>query len=166
MRCWADNGVWPRVLEVLRTELLIKIDVTALSPDSTSVKVHPDGTGALKKGPQSIGKNRGGWNTKIHGTVANATTPVAFQLSPGSCHDDSEARLLIPMLGECFCNNGISLLMDKAYEGDEVRSAAIFKGLTPVVPPKSNRKEPREYDKKLYQRRNEAERYFRRVFTV
>ncbi len=74
-----------------------------------------------------------------------------------------EARLLIPMLGECFCNNGISLLMDKAYEGDKVLSAAIFKGLTPVVPPKSNRKEPWEYDKKLYKRRNEVERYFRRL---
>ena len=49
MRRWADNGVWPRVLEALRTELLIKLDVTALSLDSTSVKVHPDGTGALKK---------------------------------------------------------------------------------------------------------------------
>ncbi len=49
MRRWADNGVWPRVLEALRTELLIKLDVTALSLDSTSIKVHPDGTGALKK---------------------------------------------------------------------------------------------------------------------
>jgi hypothetical protein len=26
-------------------------------PDSTIVKVHPDGTGALKKGPQAIGKS-------------------------------------------------------------------------------------------------------------
>ena len=49
MRRWADNGVWPRVLEVLRTELLIKLDVTALSLDSTNIKAHPDGTGALKK---------------------------------------------------------------------------------------------------------------------
>ena len=49
MRRWADNGVWPRVLEALRTELLIKLDITVLSLDSTSVKVHPDGTGALKK---------------------------------------------------------------------------------------------------------------------
>ncbi len=95
--------------------------------------------------------------------MANATMPIAFQLSPGSCHDDPEARLLIPMLGECFCNCNVSLLMDKAYEGDEVRSAAVFKGLLPVVPPKSNRKEPWEYDKQLYKRRNEVERYFRRL---
>ena len=49
MRRWADNGVWTRVLEALQTKLNISLDVTALSIDSTSIKVHPDGTGALKK---------------------------------------------------------------------------------------------------------------------
>ena len=49
MRRWADNGVWPRVLEALQSKLNISLDVTVLSLDSTSVKVHPDGTGALKK---------------------------------------------------------------------------------------------------------------------
>jgi transposase len=49
MRRWAQNGVWSRVLEALQSQLNIYIDVTALSLDSTSVKVHPDGTGVLKK---------------------------------------------------------------------------------------------------------------------
>ena len=49
MRRWADNGVWTRVLESLQSKLNISLDVTALSLDSTSIKVHPDGTGALKK---------------------------------------------------------------------------------------------------------------------
>ncbi len=49
MRRWADNDVWPRVLETLKAELLIELDITALSLDSTSVKVHPDGMGPLKK---------------------------------------------------------------------------------------------------------------------
>ena len=49
MRRWAKNDVWPRVLEALKTKLLIEIDITALSLDSTSVKVHPDGMGPLKK---------------------------------------------------------------------------------------------------------------------
>ncbi|MDR1492371.1 MAG: IS5/IS1182 family transposase, partial [Planctomycetaceae bacterium] len=35
--------------------------------------------------------------------------------------------------------------------------------LQPVAPPKSNRKEPWEYDTELYKRRNEVERYFRRL---
>ena len=61
--------------------------------------------------------------------------------------------------------------MDKAYEGDETRQKAVAQGFIPVVPPKSNRKNPWEYDKKLYKQRNEIERYFlrlkrfRRVFT-
>ncbi len=49
MRRWADNEVWPRIVEALRSELAIVLQITALSLDSTSIKVHPDGTGALKK---------------------------------------------------------------------------------------------------------------------
>ncbi len=49
MNRWAKNGVWPKVLEALQTQLNISLDVTALSLDSASVKVHPDGTGAEKK---------------------------------------------------------------------------------------------------------------------
>ena len=53
--------------------------------------------------------------------------------------------------------------MDKAYEGNEIRNLVSLHGLSPVVPPKSSRKEPWEYDKELYKRRNEVERYFRRI---
>jgi transposase len=53
--------------------------------------------------------------------------------------------------------------MDKAYEGDETRQKAVERGFVPVVPPKSNRREPWEYDKELYKRRNEIERFFLRI---
>jgi len=36
-------------------------------------------------------------------------------------------------------------------------------GMIPVVPPKSNRIEPWEYDRALYKKRNEIERLFRRL---
>ena len=49
MRRWADSGVWTRVLNALQSELNMLLDVMALSLDSSSIKVHPDGTGALKK---------------------------------------------------------------------------------------------------------------------
>lgn len=61
--------------------------------------------------------------------------------------------------------------MDRAYEDDKTRSLAEENGFVPVVPPKRNRKEPWEYDKELYKRRNEVERFFlrlkrfRKVFT-
>ncbi|MGL6195753.1 MAG: IS5 family transposase, partial [Thermoguttaceae bacterium] len=119
---------------------------------------------ALKKnGPQAIGISRGGRNTKIHLIVADERTPIVFQLSPGQAADDPEGCVLIPKLPEYYKTNNISLLMDKAYEGDRVRALVVSQGLVPVVPPKSNRVEPWEYDRELYKRRNEVERYFRRL---
>ena len=53
--------------------------------------------------------------------------------------------------------------MDRAYEGDETRQLVFDLGFEPVVPPKSNRCEPWDYDKKLYRKRNEVERLFRRL---
>jgi hypothetical protein len=82
--------------------------------DSTSVKVHPDGTGALKKGPQAIGKSRRGWTTKIHLVVADARTAITFALSPGSAHDIPEGRELLRELGPM--PEGLPLLMNRAYE--------------------------------------------------
>lgn len=49
MSRWAKSGVLDRVFEELQCQQVIKITVDAISLDSTSVKVHPDGTGALKK---------------------------------------------------------------------------------------------------------------------
>jgi transposase len=36
-------------------------------------------------------------------------------------------------------------------------------GVSPVVPPKKNRKKPWDYNKALYKQRNEVERMFRRL---
>ena len=46
---WSKNGVLERVFEKLQQEQLVRIKIEAFSLDSTSVKVHPDATGALKK---------------------------------------------------------------------------------------------------------------------
>src|SRR5947209_10164389 len=49
MNRWAKKGVLDRVFETLQLEQIVRIRLEAISLDSTSVKVHPDGTGALKK---------------------------------------------------------------------------------------------------------------------
>ena len=73
MNRWAKNGVLDRVFERLQSEQIVRIQIEAFALDSTSVKVHPDGTGAIKKnGPQAIGKSRGGWTTKIHLVAAES----------------------------------------------------------------------------------------------
>ena len=49
MRRWAETGVLDRLFEALQEHHQIKIKAECLSLDSTSIKVHPDGTGAPKK---------------------------------------------------------------------------------------------------------------------
>ena len=49
MNRWSKNGVLDQVFEHLQREQIVRIKLEAMSMDSTIVKVHPDGTGALKK---------------------------------------------------------------------------------------------------------------------
>ena len=49
MNRWSKSGVLDRVFEQLQREQIVRIKIEAVSLDSTIVKVHPDGTGALKK---------------------------------------------------------------------------------------------------------------------
>ena len=53
--------------------------------------------------------------------------------------------------------------MDGAYEGNETRQLVLDLGMIPVVPPKSTRVQPWDYDRALYKKRNEIERLFRRL---
>ena len=49
MNRWSKNGALDRVFEQLQREQIVRIRIEAVQMDSTIVKVHPDGTGALKK---------------------------------------------------------------------------------------------------------------------
>ena len=49
MNRWSKNGVLDRVFEQLQRAQIVRLKIEAVSLDSTIVKVHPDGTGALKK---------------------------------------------------------------------------------------------------------------------
>ena len=51
MNRWSKNGVLDRVFEHLQRERIVRVKLEAVSMDSTIVRVHPDGTGALKKRP-------------------------------------------------------------------------------------------------------------------
>ena len=106
--------------------------------------------------------SRGGRTTKIHAIVADVDVPIVHHLSPGSSADDPEGQKLMEQVPVEICK-GKPLLMDKAYEGDGCRAKAEECGMIPVVPPKSNRKEPWKYDKKLYEGRNVVERNFRNI---
>ena len=57
MNRWSKNGVLDQVFERLQKEQIIRIKIEAVKMDSTIVKVHPDGTGALKKTDPKLSEN-------------------------------------------------------------------------------------------------------------
>ena len=49
MNRWTKAGVLDRMFEELQRAQVVRIRIESVCVDSTSIKVHPDGTGALKK---------------------------------------------------------------------------------------------------------------------
>ena len=86
---------------------------------------------------------------------------MGFALSAGQCGDGPQGRELIATLG---CpRHGCALVMDRAYEGNETRGLASLLGFRPVVPPHPLRRKPWRYNRRLYRRRYQIERLFRRL---
>jgi transposase len=54
---WSKNGVLDRIFKRLQQEQMLTLRLDAVSLDSTVIKVHPDGTGALKKTARSQSEN-------------------------------------------------------------------------------------------------------------
>ena len=57
----------------------------------------------------------------------------------------------------------VPLVMDKAYASQKTRQLVLELNMIPVVPPKSNCRDPWKYDRPLYKKRNEVERLIRRL---
>ena len=93
--------------------------------------------------------------------AADDKTVVELTLSAGQCHDAPQGRILMETVGKQ--DTVIPLIMDRAFEDDLTRFIAQMLKFEPIVPPKSNRNDPWDYDKELYKRRNEIERLFRRL---
>ena len=92
---------------------------------------------------------------------ANDRCALTFGLSPGNAHGAVEGRKLL--LDWKDVPQNMPLVMDRAYESDEARQLFLDLGLTPVVPPKSNRRNPWQYNKQIDKLKNEIERLFRRL---
>jgi len=56
-----------------------------------------------------------------------------------------------------------AFLADKGYDSDALVETLEARGITPVIPPKANRKHPRKTDFALYRERNLVERFFCKI---
>jgi len=91
--------------------------------------------------------------------------PLRFRLTGAEVQDISQAAALIDGYHPDF------VLADKGYDADHFVECIENQGAIPVVPPRSNRKEQRHYDKHLYRERHLVEcfvnkiKHYRRVFS-
>jgi len=83
--------------------------------------------------------------------------PIRFALTGGQAHDAPQA---IPLLTGVEATHVIA---DKGYDSDEILGFIHSQGAIAVIPPRSNRKNPQEYDREVYKRRNLIERAFNRL---
>src|SRR5436190_12208730 len=112
---------------------------------------------AKKNGGQAIGRSRGGLTTKIHALVDALGNPCKMMLTPEQAHDLACAQ---PLLEDVDPG---ALLADKAYDADPLIDALNQRAITPVIPPKANRKVKRDCDFALYRERNLVERFFNKI---
>lgn len=82
---------------------------------------------------------------------------MALSLTPGQAADINQAVPLLDQVGPD------ALLADKGYDSDALVETLEERGITPVIPPKANRREPRKTDFALYRERNLVERFFNRL---
>ena len=99
----------------------------------------------------------GGLSTKIHLVADALGRPVRFSFTCGQRADVSHA---IPLLTGLEAG---AVIADKGYESNLVLAFIRDQGAEAVIPPKSNGREPWEYDRELYKQRNLIERAFNKL---
>jgi transposase len=104
-----------------------------------------------------MGKSRGGLSTKIHAAVDALGNPVRLLLTAGQVSDHTQAEALVGGFRADF------VVADKGYDSDAFVEVIKANGGIPVIPPRCNRKTPREYDKDIYKERNLVERLFQKL---
>jgi hypothetical protein len=101
----------------MRDERLIGKVIDVVSLDSTAVKVHPDGTGALKKEVQAIGRTEECCLLR-HLLVKSNREPTTFR---GEC--GRRGRRAVAAEGIGSIEHTAVLLMDKAYSDNKTQQA-------------------------------------------
>jgi transposase len=163
---WEQRGIWKRLFDHFANDL----DLEYLIIDSTIVRAHPCAAGASKKDDEdpedeALGRSRGGFSTKIHMAVDGHGNPVQFILTGGQRHDSTQAETMLEDFDADY------VIADKGYDTDDLRETIAERGAEAVIPPRSNRKAPADYDKHLYKERHLVEcfinkiKHYRRIFS-
>ena len=106
---------------------------------------------------EGLGRSRGGLTTKVHAACDALGNPLRLLLTPGQRNDITQADALVAGY------DADAVIADRGYDADWLVTQIAEAGAAPVIPPKKNRTEQRDYDAELYKERNAVERFFGRL---
>lgn len=104
-----------------------------------------------------MGRSRGGLTTKIHACVDALGNPLRLILTGGQVSDITVGPALIESIPTD------AVVADKGYDSDVFVGTITRTGAQAVIPPRSNRNTPRDFDRNRYKARNLVERFFNRL---
>ena len=154
---WCRHGIW----EALHIGCAHLPDLQTIFIDSTVIRAHPCAAGAVASTAEAeaLGRSRGGFGTKIHAITDALGNPLNFVLTGGQASDIGQAETLLELTPE----GAEAFIGDKGYDSDELVQAIEARGLTAVIPPRSNRIKPREMDWFVYKERHLIECFFNKI---
>jgi transposase len=158
---WSKKQIW----HLVHTSCIENPDLEYVMIDATIVRAHACAAGYNDQESEGLGRSKGGFTTKIHTTVDALGNPLEFVITPGQRNDITQANTLLSNVSGCH------VIGDKGYSSKELRTNLIQQNCIPVIPSRSNSKEPAIYDEHIYKERHAIEclfskiKYFRRVFS-
>ena len=162
---WCRYGVWERMHQHFTSDP----DLACLIIDSTVVRAHACAAGASKKKGDKPRKpsaraEAGSAPKSISAQMRVASRAAKANFTPGQTHDITQAEALIAGY------ESRSVIADKGYDSQAFLDVLSHHGQVAVIPPRSYRKTPRDYDRHRYKQRNLIERLigkmkqYRRIF--
>ena len=152
---WSKAGIWDKIFDAI----VDSHNVGTVMVNATSVRAHPCAAKLKKTDKRRCpGRSWGGLGTKIHASNNQDGLPLKLELTLGQAHDAPVSETLLTRQ-----QPGQWVLAEKAYDADWIRNMIWEQGAIDVIPSKSNRKIPKEFDKEMYRQRNKIERFFCRL---
>lgn len=162
-QAWNKRRIWEKMFDYFKQDP----DMEWVMIDSTIVRAHAcaAGYGKDSQSKEALGRSKGGFSTKIHILTDALGNPLKFALTAGQRNDITQAKKLCESIFDS------TVMADKAYDCDDFVETLADQNCDQNIPPRSNRKEPREYDEILYEERHVIEcfigkiKHFRRIFS-
>jgi transposase len=153
---WAERGIWENLFRKLAGKWPMRRHADDRLDPRQGASLRSGGKRAERK--QAVGRSRGGRNTKVHALADAKGRLLAILLTGGEVHDCPIAERLIRRV-----KRGTRMLGDKAYDSAELREELDEQGTKPVIPNRSNRKQPFSFSKRLCRLRWRIESVFNRL---